>query len=100
MRVVAIEVGRHVRVTGHPHVPLAPQAPCHLVLLLPLHPPVAEPNLDLLLRHAQRVSDLYSSSPRQISDEVLILEILNLSLMPINLLKWNSFSSSRVWNRV
>ena len=42
----------------------------HLVLLLPLHPPVAEPNLDLLLRHAQRVSDLYSSSPRQISDEV------------------------------
>ena len=99
MRVVAIEVWCHVGVASHPHVALAPQAG-HLVLLLPLHPPVPEPNLDLLLRHAQRVSDLYSSSPRQISDEVLILEILNLSLMPINLLKWNSFSSSRVWNRV
>ena len=69
MRVVAIEVGCHVGVAWHPHVPLAPQ-PCHLVLLLPLHSPVAEPNLDLLLRHAQRVSDLYSSSPRQISDEI------------------------------
>ena len=70
MRVVAIEVGCHMGVARHPHVALAPpQAPCHLVLLLPLHPPVAEPDLDLLLRHAQRVSDLYSSSPSQISDD-------------------------------
>ena len=89
-------------VASHPHVALAPQAG-HLVLLLPLHPPVAEPNLDLLLRHAQRVSDLYSSSPRQISDEIFLnifLSTKNLSLTRTNLLKWNSFSSSSVWKRV
>ena len=33
---------------------------------------VASPNLYLLLRHTQRVRDLYSSSPRQISDKVII----------------------------
>ena len=30
----------------------------HLVLLLPLHPPVLEPDLDLPLRQAKRMSDL------------------------------------------
>ena len=30
----------------------------HLVLLLPLHPPVLEPDLDLTLRQAERVRDL------------------------------------------
>ena len=30
----------------------------HLVLLLPLHPPVLEPDLDLSLRQTQRVRDL------------------------------------------
>ena len=30
----------------------------HLVLLLPLHPPVLEPDLDLPLRQAERVRDL------------------------------------------
>ena len=30
----------------------------HLVLLLPLHPTVLEPNLDLPLRQAKRMSDL------------------------------------------
>ena len=36
----------------------APPHPGHLVLLLPLHPPVAEPDLDLGLRHTQGVGDL------------------------------------------
>ena len=30
----------------------------HLVLLLPLHPPVLEPDLDLTLRQAERVRNL------------------------------------------
>ena len=30
----------------------------HLVLLLPLHPPGLEPDLDLTLRQAERVRDL------------------------------------------
>ena len=30
----------------------------HLVLLLPLHPPVLEPDLDLPLRQAERVRNL------------------------------------------
>ena len=53
----------------HTHVNLAsPQS--HLVLLLPLHSSVAKPNLDLLLRHAQCVRDLYSPSPRQIPEHL------------------------------
>ena len=48
----------------------------HLVLLLPLHPPVLEPDLDLPLRQAQRVRDLYSSSPRQISEVEFFISFL------------------------
>ena len=51
----------------------------HLVLLLPLHPPVLEPDLDLTLRQAQRVRDLDSSPPRQIPVEVeLLLQLQGL----------------------
>ena len=51
----------------------------HLVLLLPLHPPVLEPDLDLPLRQAQRVRDLDSSPPRQIPVEVeLLLQLQGL----------------------
>ena len=45
----------------------------HLVLLLPLHPAVLEPDLDLPLRQAQRVRDLDPSPPRQVAVEVELL---------------------------
>ena len=42
----------------------------HLVLLLPLHPPVLEPDLNLALRQAQRMGDLYSAPSGQVPVEV------------------------------
>ena len=42
----------------------------HLVLLLPLHPPVLEPDLNLALRQAQRMGDLYPAPPGQVPVEV------------------------------
>ena len=45
----------------------------HLVLLLPLHPPVLEPDLDLPLRQAQRVRDLDPPPPGQVAVEVELL---------------------------
>ena len=74
MRVVAIQVRCHVGVARHPHVTLARTPQSHLVLLFPLHPSVAKPNLDLLLRHAKRVCNLYSSSSRQIPDDYFVLQ--------------------------
>ena len=51
----------------------------HLVLLLPLHPPVLEPDLDLSLCETESVSDLYPPAPREISVEVeLLLQLQGL----------------------
>ena len=51
----------------------------HLVLLLPLHPPVLEPDLDLALRQTESVSDLYPPTPSEISVEVeLLLQLQGL----------------------
>ena len=44
-----------------------------LVLLLPLHPPVLEPDLDLSLCEAKSVGDLDPSPPREIPVEVELL---------------------------
>ena len=68
----------------------------HLVLLLPLHPTVLEPDLDLPLRQAKRMSDL---DPE---DEKLNFDFPQTGSGYLRLrvryrLKWNSFSSSRVW---
>ena len=41
----------------------------HLVLLLPLHTPVLEPDLDLSLRQTQRVRDLDSPPAGQVPVE-------------------------------
>ena len=46
-----------------------------LVVLLVLHAPVLEPDLDLALGEAQRMRDFYPSSARQIAVEVKLLEI-------------------------
>ena len=49
------------------------------VLLLPLHPPVLEPDLDLSLRQAERVRHLYSAPARQVAVEVeFLLELQRL----------------------
>lgn len=51
----------------------------HLVLLLPLHPSVLEPDLDLPFRKAESVRDLDPPSPRQVPVEVeLLLELQRL----------------------
>ena len=42
-------------------------------LLLELHPPVLEPDLDLALGEAQRVGDLDPAAPREIVVEVELL---------------------------
>ena len=43
------------------------------MLLLPLHPPVLEPDLDLPLRQAEGMGDLYPPPPSQIAIEVEFL---------------------------
>lgn len=43
------------------------------MLLLPLHPPVLEPDFDLPLRQAEGMGDLYPSPPSQITIEVEFL---------------------------
>ena len=51
----------------------------HLVLLLPLHPAVLEPDLDLPLGEAKRVSNFYSPPSGQVSVEVeLFLQLQGL----------------------
>ncbi len=44
-----------------------------LVLLLPLHPTVLKPDLDLTFGEAQRVSNFDPSSPREVSVKVELL---------------------------
>lgn len=46
---------------------------CHFVLLLPLHAPILEPDLDLSLRQAERVRDLDASPACQVAIEVEFL---------------------------
>lgn len=43
------------------------------MLLLPLHPPVLEPDFDLPFRQAEGMGDLYPPSPSQITIEVEFL---------------------------
>ena len=50
-----------------------------LVLLLPLHPPVLEPDLDLALGEAEGVGDLYAPPPGEIAVKVeLLLQLQGL----------------------
>ena len=51
----------------------------HLVLLLPLHPPVLEPDLDLALGEAEGVGYLNASPPGEVAVEVeLLLQLQGL----------------------
>ena len=60
-------------------VPALPRLHLRLVLLLPLHPPVLEPDLDLSLGETESVSDLYPPAPSEISVEVeLLLQLQGL----------------------
>lgn len=50
-----------------------------LVVLLPLHPPVLKPNLDLALGEAERVRDLDASPPGQVAVKMeLLLQLQDL----------------------
>ena len=70
--------GSHARVL-RALVPALPRLHLRLVLLLPLHPPVLEPDLDLSLCETESVSDLYPPAPREISVEVeLLLQLQGL----------------------
>ncbi|KAJ8377219.1 hypothetical protein AAFF_G00265140, partial [Aldrovandia affinis] len=48
-------------------------APVVLVILLPLHPPVLEPDFDLALGQAERVRDLDAPPAREVPVEVELL---------------------------
>jgi hypothetical protein len=51
----------------------------HVVLLLPFHPPVLKPDLDLALAEVQHVGDFNATSSRQVAIEVeLFLELQSL----------------------
>ena len=60
---------------GHAHGHLAAGARGglemgHVMLLLPLHAAVLEPDLDLSLAEIENVRDLYAPAPRQVAVEV------------------------------
>ena len=78
MRPGDVLLGSHARVL-RALVPALPRLHLRLVLLLPLHPPVLEPDLDLSLCETESVSDLYPPAPREISVEVeLLLQLQGL----------------------
>ena len=65
-------------------VPLAVGGGAQLVLLLGLHPPVLEPDLDLPLGQPEVVGDLYPPPPGEVSVEVeLLQERLSFLLMTV-----------------
>jgi len=51
-------------------VAVRPRQLGHVVLLLPFHAPILEPDLDLSLGERQRVSDLDASTAREVAVEV------------------------------
>ena len=59
MRPGDVVLGSHARVL-RALVPALPRLHLRLVLLLPLHPPVLEPDLDLSLSQAEGVGNLNS----------------------------------------
>ena len=65
-------LGSHARVL-RALVPALARLHLRLVLLLPLHPPVLEPDLDLPLSQAESVGDLYPPPPCEIPVEVELL---------------------------
>ena len=78
MRPGDVLLGSHARVL-RALVPALPRLHLGLVLLLPLHPPVLEPDLDLSLGQTDGVSDLYPPTPSEISVEVeLLLQLQGL----------------------
>ena len=72
MRPGDVLLGSHARVL-RALVPALSRLHLRLVLLLPLHPPVLEPDLDLALRQTESVSDLYPPTSSEISVEVELL---------------------------
>jgi len=73
-------VGRElVRVPVRRHVVRHDVHTRHLVLLLPFHTPILEPDLNLTFREAEGMRDLDATPPRQIAIEVeLFLQLQGL----------------------
>ena len=65
---------RQARVGPIQIIPVPVSRGAQLVLLLGLHPPVLEPDLDLSLRQSQVVSDLYPPPPSQVAVKVELLQ--------------------------
>ena len=65
---------RQARVGSIQIIPVPVGRGAQLVLLLGLHPPVLEPDLDLSLRQSQVVSDLYPPSPSEVAVKVELLQ--------------------------
>ena len=66
-------------------------------LLLQLHPAVLEPDLDLSLSEAERVSDLNAASPGQVVVEVeLLLQLQGLE-SSVSLASASSGTAVRAW---
>lgn len=75
-------VGREpVRVSVRRHVVRHDVHARHLVLLLPLHTPILEPDFYLTLRQTESVRDFNTTPPREITVEVELLFQLQ-SLVP------------------
>ena len=78
MRPGDVVLGSHARVL-RALVPALTRLHLGLVLLLPLHPPVLEPDLDLPLCQTEGVSDLYPPPPGEVAVEVeLLLQLQRL----------------------
>ena len=71
---------RQARVGSIQIIPVPVGRGAQLVLLLGLHPPVLEPDLDLPLRQSQVVSDLYPPSPSEVAVKVELLQSHQLRL--------------------
>ena len=71
---------RQARVGSIQIIPVPVSRGAQLVLLLGLHPPVLEPDLDLPLRESQVVSDLYPPPPSEVAVKVELLQSHQLRL--------------------
>ena len=72
---------RQARVGAVQVVPVSVSRGAQLVLLLGLHPPVLEPDLDLPLREPQVVSDLYPPPPSEVAVEMKLLQSQRLNCL-------------------
>ena len=74
---VVSQLLRQARVGSIQIIPVPVSRGAELVLLLRLHPPVLEPDLDLSLRQSEVVSDLYPPPPSEVAVKMKLLQSQN-----------------------